>query len=86
MYVRFLGETYPFFFSVQVVRTLDEFNKLHKSRRTFSWSAQNVERSVFDPSAPLRQGAIIWTVTNRTLMPLSKYLSKALFFELIWWY
>jgi len=62
-----------------VVTTLQEFNRLHKSRRTFSWTAQKVERPVFDPSTPLRQGAVIWTVANRTLMPFSRYLRKVLF-------
>jgi len=68
------------------VTTLQEFNRLHKSHRTFPWPTQEVERPVFDPSAPLRQGAIIWTVANRTLMPFSRYPRKVLFFQLICWY
>ncbi|XP_021916261.1 tectonic-3-like isoform X2 [Zootermopsis nevadensis] len=55
----------------RVVTTLHEFNKLHRSRRTFSWQAEKFDPPSFDPSAPFRKGAIIWTVVNRTLIPFS---------------
>lgn len=55
----------------KVVTTLLEFNKLHRNHKTFSWPAKKVHSPLFDSTAPFRQGSIMWTVVNRTLVPFS---------------